>query len=413
MAILIVVMVGKVSEWVPGLSSIPLAKLAFLLAVISAWRNRESLPVVRVRSLRTVRPGLAFMALAILSISFSIYKSNSLFESETIVILLLSMVLLLKVTHTFRDFERILMGFVGAGASLSLGVVLHYHGGRGEINGNFDPNDIAYALDTVLPIVVALRARSSRLGSLIMSALTVIIVLAVVLTGSRGGAIGLGVILAATIAFPLSRDRSGALRRFSLGRTLVRCTVLIVTFALAWGYLPAETRERMATLVDLKSDYSADPNLKGSRTAIWRRDIGLALERPIGYGLGSAEAVDGLGGGQYRAAHNSLVEAFVELGVLGVLLYLYSYIISWRSLARIIAASRLARSGEQEKKAALYARALRVALAANLAAGFFLSQAYSPAIWTLIATAAALLRITELAPGAKASTVQEPALRSH
>jgi O-antigen ligase len=401
-AVMIMVMVGKVSEWVPGLLPIPLVKIAFLLAAISAYRNRAALAAVRVRSLRIARPAIAFLALAALSVLFSIYKSNTLILSQLVLVLLLSMTLLLKVTQTLRDVERLLAGFAAAAASLSVGLLLNYHGGRAAINENFDPNDIAYALDTALPIVLALRARESRLGRLAMRGLALVMVLSVLLTGSRGGAIGLCVVTAAVMAFPLSCDRNGALKRFSLGRTVGKCALLIAAVAVAWGFLPSETRERAATLLDLQHDYSADSNLKGSRWAIWQRDVGMGLERPIGYGLGSAEAVDGLGGGQWRAAHNSLVQAFVELGALGLLLYLYSYYTAWRHLGRIPPHSSADDNGA---KTALYARAIRVALAGNLAAGFFLSEAYSPALWMLLAIAAALVRISVPAPGAAAAVM--------
>lgn len=391
--VLIVVLVGKVAEWVPGLSSLPLAKIAFLVAAIAAFRKRAALAAVRVRSLKIARPAIAFMTLAILSVLFSIYKSNTLIASQAILINLMSMTLLLKVTHTHKDIERLLTGFVGAGVSLALGVLLNYHGGRADINSNFDPNEIAYALDTALPLALALRSQHAGLARLLFSVMTLFMVVSVLLTGSRGGAIGLCVVTAAVTMFPISRDASGRLKGFSFLRTLVRCGILIAAFVISWGYLPAATQERMASLLDLQSDYNADPNLNASRTVIWRRDVGLALERPIGYGLGSAEAVDGLHGGQYKTAHNSIVQALVELGILGMILYLYNYFSAWRELGRLCAAGQLPNVGGQVSTAALYARAIRVALAGNLVAGFFLSQAYCPALWMMLAIAAALVRI--------------------
>jgi O-antigen ligase len=301
--------------------------------------------------------------------------------------------LVLRVTQTLSDVEKLLLGFAAAGVSLSLGLVLNYHGGRAFINDNFDPNDIAYALDTILPLVLALRQRRSRLGWLLMNAFAAVIVLAILLTGSRGGAVGLCVVMAAATAFPLSRDARGALKKFSIRRTLIRSAILVLTVAFVWGYLPAETQERMATLVDLSNDYNADATENGSRLLIWKQDIGMVWKRPIGYGLGSAELVDGLAGGQYRTAHNSFVEVLVELGVLGLLIYLGVIYSTWRELGRVTLVGQDPAAGEEEQKAALYARALRTALAGNLAAGFFLSQAYSAGLWMLVATAATLVQI--------------------
>jgi O-antigen ligase len=401
--ILIALMVGKVADWVPGLSSVPLVKIAFLFAAISAYRSQRALPSVRIRSSRITRAALAFLALAIASFVFSIYKSATLMLSLYILILLLSIMLVMKVTQTLRDVEKLLLGFVAAGVSLSVGLVLNYHGGRAFINGNFDPNDIAYLLDTILPIVLALRPRQSRSGWLLMSALAFVVVVSILLTGSRGGAVGLCVVIAAATAFPLSRDGSGALKRFSIGRTLIRCAILVLTVALAWGYLPADTQQRMATLVNLGSDYNANSTENGSRLLIWEQDIGMVLKRPIGYGLGSAELVDGLAGGQYRAAHNCLVQALVELGALGLLLYLRVLYTMWSELGRVSRIAQDPSAGEEEQKAALYARALRTALAGCFVAGFFLSQAYSAGLWMLVATAATLVRITVATPRSNAS----------
>jgi O-antigen ligase len=211
------------------------------------------------------------------------------------------------------------------------------------------------------------------------------------------------VVMAAATAFPLSRDARGAVKKFSIRRTLIGCAILVLTGAFAWGFLPAETQERMATLVNLSSDYNADATENGSRLLIWKQDIGMVWKRPIGYGLGSAELVDGLAGGQYRTAHNIFVEALVELGALGLFILLHVLYTTWRELGRVIMIAQGPSASEEEQKAALYARALRIALAGNLAAGFFLSQAYSEGLWMLVATAATLVRIMIPAPRASAS----------
>jgi hypothetical protein len=407
MAVLIVVMAGKVADWVPGLWVLPLAKIAFLFAAISALRNHAQLTPVRIRSLRVARPALAFMTLAILSITFSIYKSATFAMSQLVLIVLLSMALLLKVTQTPRDLERIMVGFIGAAASLAVGLILNFQGGRAVINGNFDPNEIAYALDTLLPLVLAYRQLKRGVTRLAVSGLALLMILSVLLTGSRGGAIGLILVVLAVVAFPIRLDAKRQLPGFSVGKTLGRVVIVVAAFALAWGYLPTPTRDRMATLLDLSSDYNADPTLNASRTVIWRRDIGLALERPIGYGMGTAELVDGLNGGQYRTAHNSLVQAFVELGALGLYLYVFTFISAWKELVHVARLARQPAADEQAKRMALYARALNISLLANMGAGFFLSQAYDITRWMVMAVIAAIIRLASLTPASKAAASGE------
>jgi O-antigen ligase len=386
-------MVGKVADWVPGLSSIPVVKIAYLAAAISAFSSAgAALPPLNIRSSRIAVAAGLFLLFAIVSVVFSIGKMATLLGSLYIAILLLTTMLVLKVAQTLLDVEKLLLGFAAAGVSLTVGLLLNYHGGRAFINDGFDPNDIAYALDTTLPLMLALRHTGPRWRGQLMSALAVVTVLAIVLTGSRGGEIGLGVVIIAVIAFPLSREKSGALKRFSVGRAVTSCAILVLIVALAWGFLPIGTQQRMASLMSLGSDYNSGSE-NGSRTLIWQQDIGMVLKRPIGYGMGSVDHVNGLAGGQYRTAHNSFVQALVELGVLGLLIFLRALYTAWKELGRVVMLARNPSAGEDEQKAALYARALRTALLGNVVAGFFLSQAYSAGLWLLLATAATLERL--------------------
>jgi O-antigen ligase len=124
--------------------------------------------------------------------------------------------------------------------------------------------------------------------------------------------------------------------------------------------------------------------------------------------MGTAPAVDGLfGGGHYMTAHNSLVQVLVELGLLGLILYMTAYYRAWRGLAAVRAAHRELPTPEGAKLS-LYARALGIALAGNFAAGFFLSQGYSGLLWMLIAVCAVLVRIGAPAYGVITSM---PAIR--
>jgi hypothetical protein len=404
-AFLIAMMVGKATEWVPGTNWIPLVKISFLFAAIQAYRSRALRPAIRVRSLRIARPAIAFLALSIASLLFSVYKSETLFTSEISVIYLLTFALLIKTTLDERDIETLLLGLTAAAISLTVGTLYYYQGGRAGINDSFDPNDIAYDLDTLLPVVLALRVSGSKWRSLLLSALALAMIASVLLTGSRGGAIGFGVVLVLMTAFPMSLGKDGRPKPFSLPKFVVKGILIAILAGCAYGYLPADTRERLETLLDLGNDYNADETSNAARTTIWRRDVLVAFERPIGYGMGTADYVDGTHGGVYKTAHNSVVEAFVELGLLGVSLYFYCYYACCKYLLRIARTPRTT-DPVRAAKSALYARALAIGLAGNFAAGFFLSQAYSASLWMIVAICAAFLRVTlpELETGPPAET---------
>jgi O-antigen ligase len=158
----------------------------------------------------------------------------------------------------------------------------------------------------------------------------------------------------------------------------------------SWPMLPTETRERLVTFTDLGNDYNLQSG-HDARTDIWARSMKSLLHRPIGFGMGAFGVVDMSTGGQFRAAHNSEVQIAVELGFLGLFLYLRMQWLSWNTLGRFV---ELGRAGESDKSGAagasdqtaeraILAANLRVSLIGNLVAGFFLSQAYSSLIWLL------------------------------
>lgn len=394
LAVYVAVLVGGFADWVPGLANLPLAKVAIFFAVLSAWRGRARLAAVRLRSQPITRVALAFLALALCSIGFSAYMSMSLSMIYLIVVLLISFVLLVKVTQTLRDVERLLIALCVASAGLCVAALVGYKGGRASVGAGIDPNDLAYGLVTTLPVIRALSvtARKKR-GRVVLQGLAVAVVIAILLTGSRGGALAFGTVMLLMLAFPLGFARTGELKPFRMARFVAVLGVVVALGVGIWGYLPQESRERLATLVDLRDDYNAGTS-KASRLAIWKRNSAAVWSRPIGFGIGTSEYVDGLTGGAYRALHNSFVEAFVELGVLGLVLFCGSYLVTLRQLGRVSALGRHSAPQGETARACLYARALRIALAGNVVAGFFLSDTYSALLWTLIAVCASLVRIS-------------------
>lgn len=402
LSIFIAIVAGRYAEWVPGLASVPLAKVAFLMALVSTMRARDHLPKVGVLKVPIAKPAIAFLSLAIISVAFSVYKSQSLNQIYGVIVSLMSLVLLVKVTQTLDDLSRLFGGLTVAAGGLALATIFSYSGGRAQINSNFDPNDLAYGLVSILPMIRVLGMTAGKRRS-IFNGMVFATVIAVLLTGSRGGVLALVVEILLLVAFPLAFAKSGGLKRFHPGRFVVVIGVIAGLCAAMWGFLPMEARERAATLLELQNDYNMTSS-KDGRTEIWRLDIAAVWQRPIGYGLGSSEYVNGLIGGHYRAPHNVFVQSFVELGVLGVVLFTLSYLVTFMRTGKV---SRLGKVGAPpaDTKAALYARALRVGLAANLVAGFFLSHAYDALPWILIAICAALVRIAgELPPPDSAST---------
>lgn len=402
MATFLVVVVSKVGDWIEALSGVPLVKITFAITLIVAFRAGKLPSPIRAWSLRLARPAIAFQVLGMASIVWSIYKSLTLKNSLSAGVWLIALVLLVKIVLGPRDLYRLLKGMAVGGGLLAVGTLAQFAGGRAGMEA-WNSNDIAYVLVTLLPVVLVQRVGRSALGQLLVLFVAMLMVIATLLTGSRGGLLGLGVVVAMMAAFPLAADPGGRPKRFRAMTTAARLIPLAVLAALIWAHLPSKTTQRLATLEHIEGDYNMSEDIQASRLLIWRRDLELAARRPIGYGLGTAAAVDGLlGGGQYRTAHNSLVEVIVELGVLGVAIYLTAYYRVWRGLAAVWR-EQLALPASDSAQLLLYARTLSIAFLGNFATGFFLSQAYSGLLWMLVAVCAAFVRLGAPAYGVVAS----------
>lgn len=403
-AILVVALVGRPAEWIEGLSFIPITRIAFLIAAFVAFRSAATLVPVRIMSVPNLRSGILFLGLAICSIAFSIYMSRSLQYMQGPITLLLSMILLVKTVTSVSDLERVFVALVLSALALALGTLMEYQGGRADIDAasiSYDPNDLAYVMVTILPICAALYIFSSGLKKLLLAAGMFVMGFTILLTGSRGGTLALLLIAMLAALRPLSLDRQGRLLEGRVSTILSRALILLVGLGMTWFAAPVEIKDRLMTLADIGSDYNMDLNDNSSRLLLWKRSSAAVFTRPIGFGLATFETVDGMLGGLYKTAHNTLVQGFVELGFLGLFFLLGAYYLSWRDLKAV---ERVCQNSMEPptpliSRLALYSRALRISLAGNLAAGFFLSQAYGALLWMLIATCAAAIVLRQKALG--------------
>ena len=403
LAFLIFVVIGRATELIPGFASLPLAKLMLVGATIAALVNRERLSAHGLLQIPGTRTAYALFALAIFSVVFSVYRGASFNGINGVFLLMITFGLIVKSAKGLADVERILKALVWSGAALSFATLLGYQGGRAEIKSSYDTNDLAYVLVSILPIAVVLGVVADGLRRLLWRALSVVALVTIALTQSRGGMVALvaiGALAALVPQFHLAREDPEKPRRRNL---VLRLLMVAAVGACIWLVLPAETQQRMATMLNLGSDYNTDLSNKEGRFSVWERNAGAAIQRPFGYGLNTFSYVDNMYGGTYKAPHNSLLQVWVELGFLGLFLYLHNYWTQFRELGRIAApapatgppALPLARSPQV---ILLYSRALRLSLIGNFVAGFFLSQAYSNLHWILIATCAALIAVVRPAP---------------
>ena len=104
-----------------------------------------------------------------------------------------------------------------------------------------------------LALAFALTART-KVKRLINAGVCAVLLIALLLTSSRGGFFGLVAMLAVIVLIPLRRPQDGKSRN----RIVLPVVGLVCASMLVWSYLPAETRDRLSSVLQLGSDYNMD-----------------------------------------------------------------------------------------------------------------------------------------------------------
>jgi len=158
---------------------------------------------------------------------------------------------------------------------------------------------------------------SSRAGRVVLAyGAVAVMVLAILISLSRGGAVSLGV---GGLVFLLLRI--AAARRPTGLRVLLALSLAAAGGGLAFAALPSEGRERVLSLVGATSDSSGR-----FRLGVWRDTLSLCASSPLaGQGFGAfADALPPFkrGAGDMRVEHaeDDYLELFAEGGALGLVL---------------------------------------------------------------------------------------------
>jgi putative inorganic carbon (hco3(-)) transporter len=384
--VFLLIAVGRVGELIPGLASLPLARIVMVIALPALALNWKSLPRLPAVAIPFKRSALALTAIAVLTAPLSVWPGQTLqFLSQQLPVLAVAVIMACKISSSWRAIRRILRALIVCALALGLSALARFHGGRASSSGaTYDTNDLAYVLVTVMPLALGFLLTAKTVAARIVNvAVLAVVVITILLTGSRGGFLALLAALAMLVLLPMRRPqphRSGGIRRQRVVPALL--AMLCLSF-IVWPYLPQETRTRLATVVALGGDYNADTSNPNSRSAVWQRSLYASLRRPIGYGIDTFAMVDYRAGGRFRAPHNSYLGVLTELGFVGLFLFLRIYVLSWRALQRARLTLLATASNDERDTMIVFARMLLVALVGNVVAGFFLSMAYATLLWVL------------------------------
>jgi putative inorganic carbon (hco3(-)) transporter len=214
----------------------------------------------------------------------------------------------------------------------------------------------------------------------------------VLLTGSRGGFLGL---LATAGALLFLVPRVSVARR--VGVVALACVATVV-------FAPAGYWEKMATMLNWQDDYNVTDET--GRIAIWKRGMGYVIDYPI-FGVGPdnflragwtiPSAGTGLAGTGVRplAPHNTFLQVWAEIGTVGIIIWLILIVGGIRGCLRLRRRMPESWLDDNENRRFLYLTAgyLPASLISFSVTAFFTSHAYSAMFYILIAFFSAFLML--------------------
>lgn len=362
--------------------SLPRPALIMGLVALALWLMQAD----RVRSLPAImrdRIGQAAFLVAIaalVGVPFSLsLGSSARFVLENFSRTFLVFMILAAAVRNIEDVRR-LIGTFAVGAAV-FGMMAPVGRGGGASVGGYDPNDAAMFLVSALPCLIFFILHGRRLVTRIAAGLSAFTVIAaIVITQSRGGFIGL-VAVATFMIFV-----------FKGVKPAVRVGVVAAVIVASTAVSSPEYWARMQTITAMDDGYSGGSGV-GGRRDIWARAVQYTAENPLtGVGINQFSRAEGQHplirarieagiGTKYSVAHSMWFQAMAELGVLGFMAFLGMFVLSLRRLHGLqkleLKPSPPIRPGEIQAMAGV----LMGSLVGVMAAGSFLTHAYSSMVW--------------------------------
>lgn len=378
--------VTKAHDLVPALSGLQPAKVLgglLLLSALFVLKRAQVGAVLKTRTWKWI--GLTAL-LMLLSVPTALWKGYSVefLTGEYWKTLAVSVV----ACAAWADRAALRMSLIGvviAGSAVAAKIVAGAAalGARGRASAGvaFDSNETALLFLVLTPLAVSLAQQKGRFR-IVWYLCALVMVAAIVKTGSRGGFLGLMALTAWMIVRANPRARI---------RQLVVVAAGAVVFALSAN---ERTFLRIKSIFNPSLDYNY--SAEEGRIEVWKRGLGYMVTHPLlGVGVRNFPIAEGVLSGKvnegfgikYSAAHNSFVEIGAELGVFGLVAFIGMLWATWHGAHRAQRAALRAKHlprATVEAEAAMTAAAM-ASLVALVVGGSFLSFAYHPVTYFIVA----------------------------
>lgn len=317
------------------------------------------------------------------------FAKNNFFAFQTAQNMLLTMVSVIATVLAVSTLERLryFLGFLSL-IFVVLAIWVITHGGKGPGGFVEDENDAALVLVTGLPLVAIWCSISESKKVRFFSVVGVLLVVSgIVASSSRGGFVGLVAVILLMLWFSRKRWRN-LLAFVFLGFVLGG---LLITL-LPKGYVD-----------DMKTIQNTNEGTANLRFLHWTTAIEIFKDNPV-FGVGpdnypwrsneyfhlSPYFKEGARFRSGRQAHSLYFTLIPELGLMGVVIFLY-LILKFNSRSKMIL-RKFRKKYIDKTDVSLYSmtQALRIGMAGFLISATFISVLYYPIFWHLIAIFLAL-----------------------
>ena len=396
-AIYMLAAVGRVHQLFPALQALRPAILAGAVAILLYFFDRRPERRLNALFITPTRVLTAFCVWMVLSVPSALVLTNSF--DLVVNNFLKTFVMFFVIAGAIRgprDLERLMwIYFLAATIYAAVTITRFDDGGTaGWRLGKlyyYDANDFATFALTAVPFgLYGVRTARSALTRGLAAAGLVILMLAFLRTGSRGGFVAL-IVMGGYL-----------LVRYKTVRLQWRLAAVGVALVVALTAASSEYWERMGTIF-AGDDYNRTD--ESGRMQIWQRGIGYMLSRPVfGVGPNNFPTAEGTlsefatrqqygAGVRWNAPHNSFVQVAAELGIVGIVLFVALFVTAFKAL-RVAGWRRRTPRGEP----ALLSQTLTAALLAFAAGAFFLTLAYTEMLYVLLAFTVGWYKVASFRP---------------
>lgn len=320
MAVLLVVMVLPIENVlvVPGIGGLGrVAGVLLIIAAIPSFLARGGL-VMRHQSVVVLLMAL-YVLWAFAGLLWSLEPSTTISYITTFAQLLILVIVIWQVCVTDNDRRLVQQAYVIGCMLAVLDGVRNFIAGNEAVFQRFavsntDPNDYALILALSIPMAWDLFAHQRAPWRLLNLLFVPLALVAIILSGSRGGAIAAVVGL---MAFPIG---FASLDRFGKRTLVVILTAVIMAVPFVWSEIVEAVGSNIERISTVGSEITS--GTLNERSVIWEAGMEAFTARPlIGVGGGAFPAAIEKSSGLRELAHNTFVSVAVETGVVGLLLF--------------------------------------------------------------------------------------------